>query len=317
MSAELKSCIAKLSTGPSKKFYPRVRGIHAHCEKTKRQIAAAVDEQKAPAPVSGRITAMLEAYRELEEDGSLPPTGSLFEAKAGVKGGAFAPNNKEDYIAKILSNPYYKSCLKLLDNHLKSHNWGTVDLSDVSKFRKVENLLTKAFDSQLFTKMPLPSADVHPWVSKVAVFQAFATCPNWYTVGSTHMATMECRLLTSGSETIMGFSYDNVPGHTFKEKRAYLLGAPSAMLKQLLSSGGFALQHDSTKLVLLPSGFLYYYVCTSGCNGIRWSVHADEHDQERVKHMLSALLDSHPELAMPSKGHKAFLTYLQSDMDEW
>jgi hypothetical protein len=75
--------------------------------------------------------------------------------------------------------------------------------------------------------------------------------------------------------------------------------------------GGFALEHDSTKLAVLPTGFIYIIVSQASV-GLRWSLSSDESDTNRVKLGLTNLIHSFPEMGNASTGCKQFLDWLSS-----
>ena len=308
-----KETLKGLTGGASKDFFAKVKIARATVEKIKREVAASTANPSASASQPAIITTILALSDEMGLP-SIGATGSLFEAKAGLKPSTLSPKAiAGDVVALTQAVPYFKHSLKLLAANVKQNQWGCVDLADKAKFKKVEKALQKAYDPQLFSTLALPAPNVHPWASKIFTPQTFGASPNFVSVGVPHMAMMDARMLTSGSEYALGFKYENVPGSTFKEKRVYLLSCPAESLSGLIAADGWAVFHDTSKILLVPTGFIVMYATVSGTEGIRWSVASDSGDLERVKQMLVLFMEGFPQMKQPSLGYQPFHQFLIID----
>ena len=128
------------------------------------------------------------------------------------------------------------------------------------------------------------------------------------------MAGMEMRVLFGGPESTVGYAYDEVAGTTVKEKRAWILAAaPADIMKHVKDGTGFCLTHDQTTAALLPSGFIYTVMSSTGCTGLRWSVSADQSDNRRVRRMCEVLQTSYKEMAAPSTGYPQWVRFLEAE----
>ena len=119
-------------------------------------------------------------------------------------------------------------------------------------------------------------------------------------------------MLLSGSEAIVGFPMDQVPGESFKDKKHWLLNQKKETLIAVAKKG-FAVKHDSCRPVVIPSGFLLAYCSEDGATGMRWSVSSDNADNARVLGSLKMLLASHPELSGTAYGYTQFKSCLEAD----
>ena len=295
----------RFTRGDAKEFAAVVRTVHAFYEKELRSAASAA----VPIGTKAPIVLTLEQYI-IDEKLVIGAFGSVFEAKAGVRGTLIAPASGEDPVSVIAAQPWFKSAKRVLENHLKNNSWGVADVDDVKKVKKTEKSLLKSFDPSVFSKLALPSPSTHPWAAKVYGMQAFGSQAGFTHVGVPHMGCIEARLLVSGRELVLGVEVSRVPGASMREKRAFMHSAPLGVLKDLVTKYGFALLHDCTHLAVIPSGFLVLGCAFEKSFGVRWSVSADGPDTNRVKAILADLLENFPELKQPSTGYSSFLNYL-------
>ena len=126
-----------------------------------------------------------------------------------------------------------------------------------------------------------------------------------------HFSCMEARLVLEGSDVILGFNPDSLPGATMKEKRGYLYGASAEHLTADIQKGGFDIEHDTVKLAVIPSGFILATVCEERTLVLRWSISSDALDVVRIRNMLKALVGSFKELNALSVGYPQFLTFFE------
>ena len=91
-----------------------------------------------------------------------------------------------------------------------------------------------------------------------------------------------------------------------------MLNASEGELKQIVQTSGIALSHDSTKVAVIPSGFIVMIFTEVKCFGVRWSLSSDANDNMRVRRMLGELTSSYKEMAAPSVGLTAFQGYLET-----
>ena len=269
----------------------------------KMQVAkdAEVGEATAPQPPLIHIlTTMAESL--------CTPAGSIFEAKGGLKACLLSPKTGQDPAAEIMKLSYIKKGQKELTEHIKSNHWGVWQLKEEPKAKKINKMLDAGFDPNVRAKVLLPAVE---WARMVFDTVMFMTGVVHVHVGLGHFCCMEARLLFEGSEIVLGIPQEKIPGSNIKEKRKHLFSATIDTLSALLAQGGFMHMHDSSKLLVLPTGFLFVFVSTGAC-GLRWALSSDDADTERVKAQLSALMLAFPEMKNPSTGHAQLLDWLVS-----
>ncbi len=74
--------------------------------------------------------------------------------------------------------------------------------------------LRGVFDSQLFTKHPLPAA---PWTAKIHGYEFFGATERWVHSGFAPLGAMECRYLIEGEITTIGIDPQRVDGERLKD----------------------------------------------------------------------------------------------------
>jgi hypothetical protein len=127
-----------------------------------------------------------------------------------------------------------------------------------------------------------------------------------------HMASMEARVLFEGVELVAGVPIEQVEGRALKEKRQNLTHMGYDRLRALLKdSGGFAVRHDSDRLLVIPTGFLLI-VASAACRGARWSLSGDVSDTLRMRLSLVGVLGSYPEMGNASTGYSQWKAWLDS-----
>jgi hypothetical protein len=248
-----------------------------------------------------------------EEKCNLNTSTSVFEAKLGLKPALLAPAVGTDPFTELMKNAKSKKLNKDITTHLKAHSSGTLLVSDTTHGKFMTKQLKKAFDATLFTQMPMPP-DAE-WMPQVYGHYLFGTNDDHLSVGFTHMGMMEVRVLFEGSETVLGIPTRSLPGDDLKEKRRMLFQMTIDDIKKLVDpadgGAGFATWHDSTKALVIPSGF-FIVVVGPASRGLRWSLCSDDGDTNRVKLMLGSMIASFPEMGNPSTGCSQFLAWINS-----
>ena len=237
-------------------------------------------------------------------------SGSVFEAKAGVRVCLIAPSHGLDPVGMLLRLPITKSSFKNLAAHLKVEPWGVVNLQEDTKKKKLMKILAGCFDTALFARLTLPDTD---WSKLVYDLQFMGMQRGFVHAGVTHMCCMEARVLLEGTETVMGAETAKVPGVTVLEKRRWLWEANKLELLEVFRKDGFCFTHDSTKAIIIPSGFLCIIFASEGAKGVRWSVSSDTADTSRVTYGLTNLLTSFPDMKKASLGYAPFLGFLEAE----
>jgi hypothetical protein len=260
----------------------------------------------APLELAPPIFTMLTV---LMEKGHVNGSVSFYEAKAGVRAALLAPATGKDPMCLVSSMPSVKKKWKDLVTHLRTNKSGQSPAFDGTTIKKVVKALKGAFDPSLFSTLPVGTQEWAPLVYSPVMF-GYAN--HFVQVGFPHMCCMEARMLFDGQETIIGLPYERLPGATLKEKRAMLFSAPMDVLASHISGfGGFAIAHDNTQIVVVPTGFVIITIST-GCIGLRWSMSSDDADTNRVKLGLDKLITSFPEMGNASTGHSQWLAWLSS-----
>ena len=98
--------------------------------------------------------------------------GSVFEAKAGVRGALAAPSVGNDVVAAAHNLPWYKQTKKTVTTYLKANAWGVVSYDEPKKVKKLTSIMAGAFVASLFSRLPLPRPELHAWVKLVYNMQA-------------------------------------------------------------------------------------------------------------------------------------------------
>ena len=235
--------------------------------------------------------------------------GSLFEAKAALKVAKCAPITGQDPIGSLQKLPFVKSALKLVRAHHASGSpWGVFPVTDEPKMKRLDKVLNTGHDVLMMSHMILPK-DLD-WAPKVYVKHVFGACADWAHIGMSHMCCMEVRVLFSGREAVLGFPFDEISGASMRDKRAWIVNASADGLTNL-AKNGFAVTHDQTEAIVIPTGFMLSYFAHELCLGMRWSITSDQQDTHRVRRLLRELMNSFRELAQPSAGHIGFRSFLE------
>jgi hypothetical protein len=288
-----------------KKNLAQFRKVLNGCDRTAK-LATGAEANVNHVPSAPPIVVIANA---IVEQGLVNLGTSLFEAKCGVRAALVAPIPGSDPMTEILRMPRTKRSLKDLSLHLRTNKSGNTIIADPPTLKRVVKELKKGFDASLFATLTLPSQD---WSAGVYNPQYFGSATHFCHVGFLHMCCMEVRMLLTGEETIIGLPYERCPGNNLKEKRSGLFTTPMDSLRALIQSGGgFAIKHDTTKVAVLPTGYVYI-ITSTGATGLRWSCSSDESDTNRVKLCLTDLLKSFPETGNSSTGYTQWLQWLNS-----
>ena len=154
------------------------------------------------------------------------------------------------------------------------------------------------------------------WAEKIFAPEVYCSVPretNTFTISN---GTCEARLYVRGEEDTIGLHYDDVPGNTFREKRAVIARMTIDNLKEMAQEkNGFAYRGHSEdmRLVVIPRGRLVINA-SNGSTYMRWGIYVDDADLARVKTMLEAVLSSFPEFKNPVGPMHKFHEYLMDHM---
>ena len=170
--------------------------------------------------------------------------------------------------------------------------------------------LRLSFEPGLLSEHALPSNS--DWSPKIFQKQLFGMNQGFVHISLPHYCMMEGRLILEGKETIFGIAVESVPGESLRDKRSWLNIADQMQLQELTTKG-WCVQHTSSHLAVLPSGFFHILLAEENTICLRWSISSDEADNKRVEHLLLQLVSDYKELGDPSKGYKGLIMYLQAD----
>ena len=202
--------------------------------------------------------------------------------------------------------------------NLASHSSGVKRVADVPFSKNMMKDLKAAFDSVLFSRVPLPPATAGlaaggEWTEEVYSFEAFGQAPGFVGVGYPHFCAMGNRLILEGQETVIGIPIEKCAGDSLKDKRKQLFLLTVDDLQKLVKeSGGFAVTYDNTKMLALPTGFVLIATSTVETHGFRWSVSGDEQCTSRTKSMLKEMVKSFPEMGNASVGYQQFFDWISA-----
>ena len=192
---------------------------------------------------------------------------SLFEAKAGVRATLVAP--KIEFGGQLLAFGPSKKAIKEILVHLKTNPSGVLHMhQEPTKLRKCKTLMFKAFDAMLMQKFPVPLTE---WAQHVHEPVWFGTKSNTVNISIGHMALTEVRFIVQGSMIVAGLPLDKCSGETIKDKRKNLMMSTIDEIGPLITSHGFCVTLDTTKAIVLPSGFLIMYAPITDSIGLRWT----------------------------------------------
>lgn len=244
--------------------------------------------------------------------GELNRCSSSFEAKSGLRAAVLSPADDEDPASAIVSWAKSKKAFKDITTHLKANKNGNQIVSDAAFEKKLIKELKKGFDPALFSKCALPDED---WSKKV-FSPYFMGYNKGFTMGVLNpMGLVQCRQLFKGKEILIGVPLARNPPATIKQIRKEMTSLPvDQLVKYVTDHNGFAVQHGSEELVVLPSGFLTLTVTVEDVMGLYWSCSSDEQDTTRVASSLGQLMSEFPEAANSSLGHSQFREWLLTSL---
>ena len=277
--------------------------IQAQRKSSSAAAAAAGPQRRGCEELVAKLMEVYEECRETRGAGT-----SVFEAKCGQRAAFVVPS--VDVVSKLTNMPPFKKAMKLLTSHLDSTQWGVAPLPDTAA-KKTTKELQKGLDAMCFTKLPLPDAE---WSKKLYRYEVFGKLRDFSVPNLPHFCAMEVRLLTSGIEMVLGFNFSTTPGRDLKEKRLYLTNATKEELVQIINTDGWVARCDTTKALVVPSGFIMHaFTLDDKSCGLRWSIASDDNDTARVAHMCAATIKSYPEMGAPTAGLTQFITFWSSD----
>ena len=235
---------------------------------------------------------------------------SFYEAKAGMKAARVVmPSCGPATNLNFAKLAVVKKVTRDLAKHIKTASYGTAPFDMVAKETKVSKFLRQAFDHQLFTRHPLPTAS--PWASKIYQVTPFVANTPWFHVGFPSFGCMECRLITEGCMYYIGIAIENVPGETIKEKRRSIIQGDKDSLLSLVQQHGWCVKLCEGECLVVPTGFLIISLCNTVCYGMRWCCSSDINDRLRNVQQLTSLLAEFGELRQPTTGYQQFLDFLK------
>ena len=228
-------------------------------------------------------------------------SSSSFEAKCGLRAALIAPS-QGDPGDTIRGWPKGKASIKRLEQHLKSNMHGLDPINDNPTIKRVLKELGKSFDKMLFSKLCLP--EDQDWTRKVYDPWFYGMNKGYTFMNLNQMCVMDARLLIRGSVIMIGLPLLRNPPMTIREVRHAASTMTVDDLRDCLKFvGGWALEHDNTKLAVIPTGYLVLTVCKEDAIGIRWGMSSDEADTARVVKSLQVLLEEFPEIGNSSTGY--------------
>jgi len=298
----------KLTKEAVKSWRAAVRTTTTSIESHKRGTALSRTEAVAPGDAPVRYRALLAVT------GSLPITSAGFEAKAGIKACLVPPKAHADVVEILGKVPFIKQASKRLTDFLKKEALCVINVESDAKGKKLLKTLKTHFDSIFFTALMTPN---EAWAEHIYSVQVYGSRKHSITTGPAAFCCTECRLVLTGSETVIGLPDGDVPGSDFLSKRNWLdaAGTEDLILALSQSQNSFCTSHNGSSMLVIPSGFLLVYVSTGteGTTGLRWSVSGCTNDSNRVCRTLKASVEAFKELADPKSGYPAFLRYLDSE----
>ena len=273
-----------------------------------------MNAEAAAAVVPARLELLKGVFNEVG-NGESKGMGSLFEAKSGhapcvlqtattIRGKDF---DLPTTLAKMLP---VKQAVKSLNQHLQSSPWGYQDIASDTKGKKIITTIAKCFDPMVMSKLPV---DTEQGFGAKVYRPSFLGLKKYFMhCNLSPYAAMEARLVVEGSEFVMGVQCDDVPpqGDDLKQKRNWMASASAADLKELFGTKGFLVKHDSSNLLIVPSGWMCYIFSEDGAKIIRWGLSSDNNDTSRVKVYLDMMIRSSAELRSAGAGYTAFHRYL-------
>ena len=161
--------VKKFSQGTSKELAALTRLVHNYHDMGYRNHASAL---VAPDTAKSPLVLVLEKYIEEKQMAVSQAVGSVFEAKAGVRGALVAPSAGSDVVAAAHNLPWYKQTKKTVTTYLKANAWGVVSYDEPKKVKKLTSIMAGAFVASLFSRLPLPRPELHAWVKLVYNMQA-------------------------------------------------------------------------------------------------------------------------------------------------
>jgi hypothetical protein len=212
-------------------------------------------------------------------------------------------------VVQLLKQPRTKRSVKEVMEHLRVNSSGLQMMLDEPTRKKFRKVVKEGFDDGICTQLSLPAQD---WAPKVYSPWYFGYARSYVNVQVPHMGAMEARLLLEGDEIVAGIPFEHCEGATLREKVRSVKDIGFDRLRTLITgSGGFACHHDTTKLLVVPTGFLLL-IASPAALGVRWSMAGGDSDADRVKHALGGVLNSYLEMGNASTGYSQWRDWLNS-----
>ena len=246
----------------------------------------------------------------LRSKGETNLSTSAFEAKAGNRAAVVTPSAGRDPASTFTTVAKMKKLLKDISIHLKTNTSANSSLPDQPTKNKVLKELKHAFEPSLFATLVVPNDE--GWAQKIFMPQLWGATGGHVQCGYSPFCMMDCRMVLEGSETIAGIALAAIPGNNLKEKRKFVFMQAIDKISELITAGGFIFSHDSSKIAVLPTGFLYIICSDTLVRGIRWSCSSDDPDTNRVKCGLADITASYPEVGNLSTGYAQYRDWLSA-----
>ena len=236
---------------------------------------------------------------------------SAFVAKGGEKASAFRVEQGQEPMQDLAKNAVVRKRVKDVTEHMKNtgsrHSHMQADENSPDG-KKVLKILRKGFASELRTRMTLPDEN---WGHNVFSPDVAIATEGYISISPTLFCTTEARVYLSGEEILCGSPYNNIQGNTMSEKRNYIESLTvDGLIKMLEESKGWLTKTVEGECIMIPSGHLVINYVLSKPVMVRGSVGGDDLDKNRVRAMLSALLECYPELNAPNQGLAQFHEWL-------
>ncbi len=186
--------------------------------------------------------------------------------------------------------PKVKKALKDIISHLrevKGRQTAMLPMQDAPFQKKFQKTILGGFEDGVFARLIVPQTD---WAQRLYAVCFYGYASHHVAAQMSYMATMEARVLFEGTELVFGLPIGIIEGHSLKEKEDTILRSSEEQLRRMIKdTGGFAVTHDSSRLLIVPTGFLLI-TASNGCVGARWSVSGGDSDTLRVKQGLQSVL---------------------------
>ena len=273
-----------------------VRKFNLTCTSIGKQTAGADKAKKekvkkTPSPLYTIVDANF-------DDDNTNITESIFEAKGGLRA-SISKVDTQDLFEKLLVQPVLKKALGKIHEAVKKGTSACVQAIDggAQILKRFDELVQASLGTEIRTKASLPKSD---WARQIFQFEVFGCDECDANVGWPSFGLMQCNLVLSGTVSYIGLRSERVPGATYEEKRANVLRMTVDDIKKLVADGGWHVKFvdSNTKsghsAVIFPTGFM---VITVGSNArvLRWSLVADQADNNRAKITIGHMMSSYAE----------------------